>query len=154
MTAIERILAAVDFSDCSRAALRQAAMLAGRLGAEIEVLHVHDTAELGFADDVEVVLPGGERVNLLAHLRGEAGRALERMVEEVEELRGLRVTRRLQSGSARNVVPRRAAEMNADLVVVGTHGRRGLSRFISGSVAEHVARTANCPVLVVPGSRG
>ena len=55
----------------------------------------------------------------------------------------------VESGDPREVIVEKAKELNAELIVMGTHGRRGLSRALMGSVAETVTRTAHCSVLVV-----
>ena len=55
----------------------------------------------------------------------------------------------LRTGDARDVIIRACEEINADLIVMGTHGRRGVSRALLGSVAESIVRTAPCPVLTI-----
>jgi K+-sensing histidine kinase KdpD len=62
---------------------------------------------------------------------------------------GVRVLHRLEDGNPATEILHLAKKMNIDLIVMGTHGRRGLTRLLMGSVAEKVGRQASCPVLTV-----
>jgi nucleotide-binding universal stress UspA family protein len=62
---------------------------------------------------------------------------------------GLNSLHELRDGSPSNVVLARISEINPDLIIMGTHGRRGFSHLVNGSVAEAVLRRATCPVLTV-----
>jgi universal stress protein A len=121
---VEEIVFATDFSDCSESAGRVAVAHARRLGARLHVLHVE-----------------------LARSRA-APRRLEALVSALGAPDGTVV--QLRAGGAAEEIVKYAREVEAGLVVVGTHGRTGVSRALLGSVAERVTRTAPCPVLVVP----
>jgi nucleotide-binding universal stress UspA family protein len=142
MTAWTRIGCAVDFSEPSRLALRRAAVLARRDGAELWVLHVY-----------EVPQPAGELLVAAVDLEGpaavEAQRQLEPWVKAAEELKGGPVRSRLLAGQAALEVTQAAREAGIGLLVVGTHGRTGVKRLVLGSVAERIVREAHCDVLVV-----
>jgi nucleotide-binding universal stress UspA family protein len=145
----QRILVAVDLSDASMAALKSARALATARGAELAVVHVAANIT-----DVQPFFTQSFGVNLTNSLELEriAREALERRVSEVEGCEG--VERFFELGSAYAGIVRRAEAWNADLVVVGSHGRTGISRVLLGSVAEQVVRAAHCAVLVSRPSRG
>lgn len=82
------------------------------------------------------------------YLERKLAEQLRTLVTEVADDDG-RVAGRVVAGSARSTILRELREHRYDLVVMGTHGRTGLSRLFLGSVAEHVVRAAPCPVLIV-----
>ncbi len=132
LTAVQRILWATDLSPVSEGAWRYALTLADVLAAEVILLHV--------------VRPLEE--HHLAHLERE----LERRQQAVETL-GLRARRKVLVGVPADVIVAEAQADQADLIVVGTHGRTGLLHVLLGSVAEAVIRKASCPVLAVQVQR-
>jgi nucleotide-binding universal stress UspA family protein len=131
---IERVLAAIDFSLCSLAALEYAEELARTFRAPLLLLHA----------------TGAPSMPAEIHERtGQA--AADALTHSVERLRehGLGVRGLLAPGSAAEEIVRTAAVEHASLVVMGTHGRTGMTRVLMGSVAERVVREAPCPVLTV-----
>ncbi len=139
--AIRSILAPVDFSDCSLEALEYAAALAQPFKASVTILHVLEPVSFG----LDFTLRHAE-----AHHQARAAWEA-RLADLTAALRDAGI----QAGSAlRGALPAEsildcAKEINADVIVMGTHGRRGLSNLVSGSVAEAVLRKAECPVLAV-----
>jgi universal stress protein A len=131
---IERVLAATDFSLCSLAALEYAEELARKFGAVLLLLHATGAPSM----PAEVHERSGEA----------AARALTRSVERLRE-HGLSVRGFLRPGSAAEEIVRTAKLEHASLIVMGTHGRTGITRVLMGSVAERVVREAACPVLTV-----
>jgi nucleotide-binding universal stress UspA family protein len=127
---LHRILAAVDLSSCSRAALAFACRLAAPAGAKVEVLLVRGAAE------------GGESAAAVAE-------ELHRFIASVPETKDATLSERLDSGDARERIVATAAAGGFDAIVLGTHGRTGRPRSLAGSVAESVVRTAQCPVITV-----
>ncbi|GIW71874.1 MAG: hypothetical protein KatS3mg102_1416 [Planctomycetota bacterium] len=145
----EKILVPVDFSATSRRALIGAAELARKLGGRLIVLHVIDTRGL------EVAASEGffEYVNVVGAMRGGASQELDAMLRAcgAEEL----VERKLiEEGAPAGAIQRAAEDHQVDLIVMGTHGRTGVSRWLLGSVAEKTVRLAHCPVLVVKPLHG
>jgi nucleotide-binding universal stress UspA family protein len=135
--AIERILVPTDFSLCSLNALGQAEELARTRGAELMLLHV------------ERVPVAGSRMAEVTHAAAEAelARTTERLRAHGLEVRGI-----LRMGAADEEILSVAETERADLLVMGTHGRKGVAHMVLGSVAERVVRGAPCPVLTVgPG---
>ena len=139
---IARILVPTDFSDESKGAIRYATRLAERFGASIHLAYVIDS--LGDLKDSEVV-PWNARIEdaILVLQRELAGLANE----EIEEL--VPVYPHVVSGQPDEEIIALARAYFCDLIIISTHGRRGVSRALIGSVAERVVRHAHCPVLVV-----
>jgi nucleotide-binding universal stress UspA family protein len=136
--AIRRILHPTDFSDLSRPAFELACSLARDFGAELVVLHVAQLPLLTPVDGVLVPTP----VDEAEYARGR----LERVRPSDPRLA---VAHRLAEGDPAEEILRAAGDLPADLIVMGTHGRGGLSRLLMGSTAEGVMRKAPCPVLTV-----
>lgn len=141
-----RILVPTDFSEPSDAALDYARALADKFGASLHLLHViepnYQTAALsneayiGTSPGIYEVLVK-EAQSKFAHRGFPADRA------------GSRATTEVMTGISADTIVDFAADQQIDLIVMGTHGRTGLAHLLMGSVAEHVVRTAPCPVLTV-----
>jgi len=139
----KRICCAVDFSEPSWIAMEQAADLANRLHTELTLVHV-----------VAPSAPAGTDVADVSRQLGDAdARQAEETLEvwraDAEQRAAVPVRARVLSGDPPLEIARFADEEGYDLIVVGTHGRTGLSRLFLGSVAERVLRRAPIPVLVV-----
>ncbi len=135
------ILVPTDFSVGAGHALDYAVALAAKLGARIHVLHVVTLPAYG------VDVTGVASSNVIAELSEGGERALAALI--AAHARDAFAPPLLRIGDAREVIDAVAREIGADLVVMGTHGRRGLTRLLLGSVAEAVVRTAPCSVLAV-----
>ena len=138
MLPIHTILHPTDFSAPSEYALRFAAGLARDYGARLVVLHAAEATPLGF-------LEGASAGDPEAPVRAARQRFEQLDVPHV----GASVERRFEVGNATEAILQTAADVRADLIVMGTHGRTGLERFLMGSVAEQVVRRAPCPVLTM-----
>lgn len=150
MTVIERVLFPTDFSEASSAALPLAAQWAQAFGAELHVLHVKVLHDLHSGDPTEEpAFPGFAQY--LEAINQRTGELMDRLLETGGEgcLEIHRATRR--GTAAPPEILAYADEIEADLVVMATHGRRGLRRLFLGSVAEEVVRHSNRPVLTVRG---
>lgn len=136
---MQRILFVTDFSAPARNAQRYAVNLAETFGAQLYVLH---------AVTEEVFVPAPDVATVW--LQAEVERARKSLAVEVEAIQTTRpVIQEVVQGNAAQQIIRYATEQKIDLIVLGTHGRTGLSRFLLGSVAEKVVRLATCPVLTV-----
>lgn len=120
----QQILAATDFSDNAEAAVAFAVRTAGALGARLHLLHV--------------LSPAAEKD--VTRLLTDAARTAGPIVAVVSTA----------AGNPAEEILSYAAKHGIDLIVLGAHGRTGLSRLLLGNVAERVLRAARCPVLVVP----
>jgi nucleotide-binding universal stress UspA family protein len=146
-----RILVGVDGSAASDSALTEALELARSHGAQVRIVHVVDSP-YSYPD----VLYGQVPPDLEALRRAwrEAGQKVLDQAAAMAQRAGVPTESALLESDARrlsSVIAEEAQRWGADLVVVGTHGRRGLERLILGSVAEGVARTAPVSVLLVRG---
>ncbi len=145
MERIGRILVPTDFSQHSRKALDYALFLARRFAAEVEVLHAFEPPSLL---GPETLVREGDGTMLLSEfLERQAEDALETLVAEVKRETGVVVRKRLARAAPAAAVIQAARDGRHDLIVMGTHGRTGLSHLLAGSVAERVVRLAPCPVL-------
>jgi nucleotide-binding universal stress UspA family protein len=146
MAALEfrRILCPVDFSEASAGALRAAVALAARFDASLTLLHV---AVVPGSAIPEAILPTPPE--LATDLSAPADRPLLEWKVLAERLGARRVQAYRTVGRPAQEIVAMARRDAFDLVVLGTHGRRGLGHFILGSVAEEVVRLAPCPVLTL-----
>ena len=148
MPQLENILVPVDFSECSGAALEYALFLARSFDAAVDVLHVWEAPQyLGM--EVMVQGPGGMGQSLAQFVQAHAQKELDHLLASLEPQGNVVVRSHLETGEPHDVIIRMAEALEADLLVVGTHGRRGISHLLMGSVAERVVRRAPCPVLTV-----
>jgi nucleotide-binding universal stress UspA family protein len=141
---IRNIICAVDFSEYSEYALRYAVHFAETFDADLKLLHV---VELPFLPSYS--LAGVPDLSIPTE-EIEAG-ARQKMDEVVAKWRAkyAKVEGQVRTGTAFVEIIGYAREVDADLIVVGTHGRTGLRHMLIGSVAEKIVRKAPCPVLSV-----
>jgi nucleotide-binding universal stress UspA family protein len=136
---ITTFLVAIDFEAASRKAVEVARELAGPLRAELCLVHTYMLPVYTYPGLEPAVPPmfSGE-------ITAAATRALEAFAAEVSVPRAL-----LREGDPAETILATAQEISATMIVVGTHGRRGLSHLLLGSVAEKVVRGSEVPVLTV-----
>jgi nucleotide-binding universal stress UspA family protein len=142
---IEHILVAHDFGDHAQNALEYALSLAEKVGARVTVVHAYELPIYGFPDGLALT------VDVTLRIQTASTEALDAILAKSQRP-GVPVSGMVRQGPAWSEIAAAAGETKADLVVVGTHGRRGLAHALLGSVAEKVTRSAPCPVLVVRGS--
>jgi nucleotide-binding universal stress UspA family protein len=140
-----KVLLAIDDSKFSDAAAQTLITQFSPKDTEVRILHVIESrwapytgGEFGYVVDWPRVIQGQrkEAEALVARVADTLGKA------------SFKVTTAIQEGNARSVIIDTAAQWPADLVVLGSHGREGLDRFLLGSVSESVARHAPCSVLI------
>ena len=142
----KRILAPVDGSATSRRGLIEAVKLAKKQHATLRLLHVVD--ELPLVMNLE----GGLYVeSVIEGLRAEGGKILARSLTQARALGAKAQATLVESLSGRvaDVIVKEAKRWHADAIVIGTHGRRGITRLVLGSDAEEVLRASPVPVLLV-----
>lgn len=147
MSAYRKILVAVDGSAASSKGLREAIRVAKADGARLFILHVVDEFQAFAALDGMAAAS----VDLVPMLRqgGERILAKARALAQKNKLPVKTILRERVGGPAAYPIVREARKLGADLIVLGTHGRRGVRRLVLGSDAEQVVRTASVPVLLV-----
>lgn len=138
-TSIERILCPIDFSDTSRHALTHAAAIAHWYDARLTLLYVF--VNLPALDLPPMVLEDSDRERLLDQMR-EFAACVPREVKVDCQLQEERLVH--------DAILAQADVTQADLLVLGTHGRSGFQHLVLGSVTENVMRKAKCPTLIVP----
>ena len=144
----KRILVPVDGSRASNRGLREAIRLAKGQKASLQLVHV--------VDEHSALLSGAEvgayyMVDLIPELK-RRGRQILSQGEALARRQGLKCTTVLLetlAGPAADLIVRQAKKWRADLIVIGTHGRRGVRRLLMGSDAEQIVRTAPVPVMLV-----
>jgi nucleotide-binding universal stress UspA family protein len=144
------VLAAVDFSSCSADALLAITALGLDKDATVTVLHIFDAPARK-----HMSLASASNEDVSHYIAGEeagAGRELASFVRRTVAFPARHLVR-LNQTSAPHAICAAAEEVSADLIVVGTHGRSGISRFLLGSVAQGVLHVADQDVLTVPASR-
>lgn len=146
MIHIKKILFPTDFSLLSTAALKYAVHFARDYKAQLHIVHVVDEAYQYWISMAPSTVPVGAPIveDVVRHAR----EGLEKMVGE-RSLAEINVFTDVLVGRPFAEIVRYAAEHTIDLIVIGTHGRGGLSHMLLGSVAEKVVRKAPCPVLTV-----
>lgn len=144
-----KILHPTDFSESAEQARAQAIRLARALGAEIILFHVSVETPLY----AEGMLAAGTVQKVYESQRKWAEEALEARSAEMRAA-GVPVRWKLTVGLPFDAIVRAAEEEGADMIVMGTHGRRGLEGLLLGSVANKVVRLAGCPVLTVRERKG
>jgi universal stress protein A len=139
MLKIRRILCPTDFSDLCAPAVHLAASLARDHAAELTLLHVIHLPPASYAEWGVVHSP-------IAPIRGELMDNLKRLAPKDG---AVKCFFEIVDGFPGEEIVRIAKEIGADMIVLGTHGRTGLNRLLTGSVAEEVMRRSPCPVLTL-----
>ena len=142
MVTLKKILCPVDHSECSYLALKYAISLALKDEAKLYLMHVIDSRLY----DTEIYKFGPHKLNEIdeSKIRTDLMKGLPEGTTDVLEVETIVV-----KGVPFNEIINAATEISVDLIVIGTHGRTGLSHVMLGSVAEKVVRKAPCPVLTV-----
>ena len=141
MLPVKKILVPTDFSASSDQAIDYAAMIAKAFKANIILLHIAEAIPYDASDSL-IVVEGWPTLHKIAQAR----------LNEVRKklvAKGLAVKTHMLLGSPYREIVGKAKQEKADMIVMGTHGRRGVDHFLLGSVAEKVVRLAGCPVVTV-----
>ena len=141
----QHILVPTDFSDHADYALDYAIELAQKLQARLTLLHIIDTMPLGVVEEGSMLPP-----SYWQELETNLGQSMEASLKRLTDV-DLQGETMIVHGVPFQSIIDIAKEKAADLIVMGTHGRTGLTHVLMGSVAERVVRMAPCPVLVTRG---
>ncbi len=138
------ILVPTDFSPTAERALELASVLARAAGpAHLILVHAHFVPLEIEALAVRVV------AKVYAEIEAQASAQLQKACAKLDS-EGVKAEYVALEGATESVIVKLAGDRHADLIVTGTHGRKGLGHLFLGSVAERVLRTAPCPVITVP----
>ena len=143
MKTLKTILHATDFSDLAANAFHAAFALARAHGARLLLLYVKQPQET-MQGEFGLMPPEPEASDAAI---------LDRLGELVPEGSPIQVERLVAHGNAAEVIVQVAKEKHCDLIVLGTHGRKGLGRLFYGNVADDVTRAVPCPVLALRSSQ-
>ncbi len=144
MIALAQILVATDFSEPADVAVKYGRDLARAYDATLHVVHVIEDMLAFYGPEIGFALANVER-NIEAAVQRDLEATLSRHDGDA-----LKVVAKVQRGSnVAHVITEYARTQAIDLIIVGTHGRGAVSRFLMGSVADRVVRSAPCPVLTV-----
>jgi len=138
----QKILVPTDGSDCATNAAAEAVSVAAQFDAEVHAL---------YAVDVRISRPNAEVETYREEMRAEGEGAIGEM-EQLAGREGVEYVSDIRVGDPRDVVTEYADDADIDLIVMGTHGRRGIERMVLGSITEGVVRMSDVPVLTVPRS--
>lgn len=144
-----KILVALDGSDTSLHALQQAIELARNLSATLRIVHVVDMNWLPLGPELAI------DIEAISAVRRSAGEKILAAARETAQKAGLEAESTLMETETptqhvAETIAKEASRWPADLVVLGTHGRRGFERMLLGSIAEGMARRSPVPVLLIP----
>ena len=142
---ITKILIPTDGSDSSMRAAEYGMNVAKMLGAQVMVVYVIDSVVL---DEARPLFKVGEHEDVELKLK-QAGQRYINYVLGLAEKQGVKAASSIAKGRPFDVIVHLAEDSNANLIVMGIHGRRGSDRILIGSVAERVIEYSPCPVLVV-----
>jgi len=143
---IARILVPLDFEEPCQAAADLAASVANDYGAEVIFVHVFDReaaiahSETGYYTPIDAETIEGMHADI---------KALLAKAETAAQNKGVKTSSRAYYGRPSEVIPALAKEFGVDLIVMGSHGRTGVSRVMVGSVTEEVLRHTQIPTLVI-----
>jgi nucleotide-binding universal stress UspA family protein len=146
---ISRIVTPIDFSDNSRLIANSSAFIAGKYGAAVDLVFVVQN----FEDYSGFFVPQMHVPNLEDELMAGAEERMERFLEEMQEVCTqcgvTEVRSKVLMGDVAEQIVDYATEIRADLIIMGTHGYKGLEKIMFGSVADKVVRSALCPVTTI-----
>jgi len=146
------VLLAVDGSKFSEAAVQAVGALARLPGTEVRVIHVIEPALLSIPSMIsgsELGLWTATELEALRNAQRAQAEGLVAKARETLQPTGCTLSASVEEGDPKSRIIELAAAWPADLIVVGSHGRKGLDRFLLGSVSETVARHASCSVEIV-----
>ncbi len=143
MVTIKKILCAVDFSEYSPAVAEYAATIAKTMGSEIICLYVAPSLDqyVGFH------VPPSSIENFVGEIVTGADTTMEKFIED--NFKDETTKGKVLTGYAAEEILAFAKSENVDMIVMGTHGRKGIDRILFGSVAEKIVKAAICPVLTI-----
>jgi nucleotide-binding universal stress UspA family protein len=146
---ISRILIAVEDSTYSDVAVHYGMMLAKKMGAKIALVHA-DEIPMNTPYNADPML--NETPLVIPEMMQIQHEASKDLFQRIHDEYGAKteITTYIRVGRAQDEILAAAEEYQADLIILGTHGRTGLDQFISGSVSAGVAKRAKCPVLIIP----
>lgn len=144
ITNVKRVLVPVDFSDNSKKILQDAVAIAAKFEATLSLIFVVQS----FDDYSGFFVPHMPIAQFQDDMLGSARQKMDNFVEDTLSA-GIECETQVSVGDVAEEIIGYAQSSNADMIIMGTHGYKGLDRILFGSVAEQVVKTAPCPVLTI-----
>lgn len=148
MVQIKKILVPTDFSVNSKPAIHYACYLAKPFNATIEVVHILETP-YQIKSETILIGTGDKNQTILEYVQEQAQLEMDHFIGTLRQDLPIDIHTRIETGSSYEQILRIAEEEKIDLIVMGTHGRSGISHALLGSVAEKIVRKAPCAVLTI-----
>lgn len=148
MHEIKTVITPIDFSDNAGLVVESAAYMAGTFGANLHVIFIVQN----FEDYSGFFVPQMNVPNIEQELFIGAEEQMDNFCKEHNEFfqkAGIRVNNKVLVGDVAEKIVEYASEIEGDLIVMGTHGYKGLERIMFGSVADQVVKSAGCPVMTI-----
>ncbi len=148
-----RVLIAIDDSEESEKAIAYGFKLANKLKATVALVHIVDyVIPASYSSDPVMGLESTIYVPEVANIQQEHSKEL---INKIATKYGndVKIETFIKNGDPKHEIIKTAEEWQAGIIVMGTHGRRGLDHFISGSLSEDVTRVAPCPVMIIPNRK-
>jgi nucleotide-binding universal stress UspA family protein len=147
---ISRILITLDGSELAEQALEPGFELARRLGAQVTLLNVQATSEIDFTGVVQLErAESGLGKRVLQRIYEKDETYLRNIADHYGAITGLKTRMAVADGPVAQAILHFAEEWDADLIVMATHGRTGLRRWVYGSVTEKILRGAQCAMMII-----
>jgi nucleotide-binding universal stress UspA family protein len=143
---IDSVLIPTDFSDLSESPLKVGIAIAKRQNASVTILHVVD--KFSYFPPTEAFSPD---FGITSDILLTVAEKLKELTEKMEKETGIKITGRILEGKPSDLICQLASEDNISIIVMGTHGERGIRKNFIGSEAISVVKNATCPVLTIPG---
>ncbi len=153
--AFEKILAAIDFSEISHEVIRKSSQIAKLCNSQLFLMNVVEK-EIPILISEGIVVPSIDLdtfEKMYQKLSEKSKEKLEAMAKEIEKEYGISPEIIVDMGEPFDLILEKAENLKVDLIVVGSHGKKGIERLLIGSVSEKIARKAKCSVLIIRKSK-
>lgn len=149
---IKKILIGIDNSKYAENAARYGFDIAHKFKAKVGLVHIVEPAMMPYNSSADPLMGTADLTMVDTDIINIQNKAANTLIDNTIKMfgEGLEVTHYSEFGDTADGIIACSKEFNADMIVVGTHSRSGLDRLLMGSVAEHVVRQSDVPVLVVP----
>ena len=149
ITSIQKVVVPIDFSENSRTIAESAAFIAGKFGAAVHLIFiVHNFEDYSGFLMPQMAMPKIEH-DLMAGAEQKMADFVEELKAHCQECGVSSVEWRVVNGDIGEAIVDFAGEINCDMIIMGTHGYKGLEKIVFGSIADKVVRSASCPVLTI-----
>jgi len=143
---IDSILIPTDFSDLSESSLRVGIAIAKRQNASVTLLHVVDKFSYSPPNETH-----SSEFRITPDILFTVGEKLKGITEKIQKETGIKISGRILEGKPSDLICKLAFEDNINIIVMGTHGKKGIRKNYIGSEAISVVKNASCPILTIPG---